>query len=98
MAGVLDGGADLLGAVADDDVDVGGGDDLERGVDDVEQQRSAADGVQDFGAFGLEPGAFAGGEDGDGESHGCDLSAVNPACGRSGDGVSPVRGGECFAC
>ena len=66
-AGGGDGGADAVGFVADDAVDVVGGDEGFGGGDDVEEEGSAADLVEDFGALGFEPGAFAGGHDGDGE-------------------------------
>ncbi len=65
-AGGLDGGADAVGFVADDAVDVVGGDDLLCGGDDVKEEGAAADLVEDFGALALEPRAFACGHDGDG--------------------------------
>ena len=67
-AGVGDGGADAVGFVADDAVDVVGGNDFFCGCDDVEEEGAASDLVEDFGALTLEPRAFACGHDGDGES------------------------------
>ena len=52
-AGGGDGGADLVGFVADDAEDLVGGDDGLGGGDDVEQEGAAADFVKDFGAAGL---------------------------------------------
>jgi hypothetical protein len=56
-----------LGFVADDAVDVVGGDYGFCGCDDVEEESAATDFVEDFGALALEPRAFACGHDGDGE-------------------------------
>ncbi len=53
--------------MADDAEDLVGGSDGFGGGDDVEQEGLAADFVKDFGAAGLEAGAFAGGHDGDSE-------------------------------
>ncbi len=66
-AGGGDGGSDAVGFVADDAVDVVGGDDGLGGGDDVEEEGAATDLVEDFGALALEPRAFACGHDGDGE-------------------------------
>ncbi len=71
------GGADAVGFVADDAVDVVGGDDGFCGGDDVEEEGAAADLVEDFGAFTFEPRAFAGGHDGDGESFGVHRDMVS---------------------
>jgi len=68
--GLFDGGADAVGFVADDAVDVVGRDDGFGGGDDVKKECSAADLVEDFGAFAFEPRALACGHDGDGESFG----------------------------
>ena len=69
-AGFFDGGADAVGFVADDAVDVVGRDDGLCCGDDVEEEGSAADLVENFGVFTLEPRALACGHDGDGESFG----------------------------
>src|SRR3954469_14474558 len=66
-AGVLDGGSDAVGFVADDAVDVIGGDDRFGCGDDVEEEGAASDFVEDFGALAFEPRAFACGHDGYGE-------------------------------
>ncbi len=62
-----DGGVDAVGFVADDAVDVVGGDEGFSGGDDVEKECSAANLVEDFGVLALEAGAFTGGHDRDGE-------------------------------
>jgi len=67
------GGDGLLYAVsfvADDGVNVAGGNKVPGGVDDVLQEGLAADLVQDFGEAGFEACAFSGGEDDDGETGG----------------------------
>jgi hypothetical protein len=64
---VFDGSFYTVGFVADDAEDVVGGDDFFCGCDDVEEERAAADFVEDFGALAFEPRAFACGHDGDGE-------------------------------
>jgi hypothetical protein len=61
------GGADTVAFVADDAEDVVGGNYRLCGGDDVEEESSAADLVEDLGALTFEAGAFAGGHDGDGE-------------------------------
>ena len=66
-AGRGDGGLDAGGFVADDAVDVGGGDERAGGGDDVEEEGAAADLVEDLGAAGFEAGASAGGHYGYGE-------------------------------
>ena len=66
------GGAYAVGFVADDAVDLVGGDDCAGGGDDVEEEGLAADLVEDFGALALESRAFAGGHDGD-----CELAGVH---------------------
>jgi hypothetical protein len=66
-AGGGDSGADAVGLVADDAVDVVSGDDGFCGGDDVEEEGAASNLVEDFGALALEPRAFACGHDGDGE-------------------------------
>src|SRR5882757_7051394 len=66
-AGGGDGGADAVGFVADDAVDLVGGDYGLRGGDDVEEEGATSDLMKDFGALALEPRAFACGHDGDGE-------------------------------
>jgi hypothetical protein len=53
--------------VADDAVDVFGGDDCFGCGDDVEKEGAASDLVEDFGALAFEAGAFACGHDGYGE-------------------------------
>ena len=63
----VDGGSYAVGLVADDAVDVVGWNDLFGGGDDMEEERATADLVEDFGALTLEPRAFSGGHDGDGE-------------------------------
>ena len=68
--GGRDGGADAIGLVPDDAVDVVGGNDGFRGGDDVEEESAASDLVEDLGALALEPRAFACGHDGDGETWG----------------------------
>lgn len=65
-SGGLNGGADAVGLVADDAVDLVGWNDLLGGGDDVEEEGAATDLVEDFGALALEPRAFSGGHDGDG--------------------------------
>ena len=67
-AGMCDGGADAVGLVTDDAVDVVGGDNCFCGGDDVEEESTASDLMEDFGALTLETSAFACGHDGDGES------------------------------
>ncbi len=62
------GGADAVGFVADDAVDVVRGNDGLGCGDDVEEKCATADLVENFGAFAVEPRALAGGHDGDGES------------------------------
>jgi len=69
-AGGGDCGSYAVGFVADDAVDVVGGDDGFGGGDDVEEESAASDLVEDFGALALEPRAFACGHDGDGECWG----------------------------
>ena len=76
-AGLLDGGADAVGFVADDAVDVVGRNDGLGGGDDVEEEGAAADLVEDFGAFAFEPRALACGHDGDGESFGVHRDIVS---------------------
>ena len=66
-AGGGDGGADAVGFVADDAVDVISWDDGFCGGDDVEEKGAASDLVEYFGALAFEPRAFACGHDGDGE-------------------------------
>ena len=66
-AGVFDSSAYTVGFVADDAEDVVGGNDFFCGGDDVEEERTAADLVEDFGTFAFEAGAFSCGHDGDGE-------------------------------
>src|SRR5438270_2273154 len=66
-AGVFDGGSDAVSFVADDAVDVIGGDDGFGGGDDVEEEGAASDFVEDFGALTFEACAFACGHDGYGE-------------------------------
>jgi hypothetical protein len=63
-AGMFYGGADAGGFMADDAQDFAGWRYGFRGGNDVQQQRTAADFVENFGALGLEAGAFAGGHDG----------------------------------
>ena len=74
------GGFYAVGFMADDAVDVIGGDQGFRGGYDVEEKGAATDFMEDFGALAFEPRAFACGHDGDGEvvsvhtgiwSHGC---------------------------
>ena len=76
------GGADAIAFVADDAVDMVWGDDGFGGSDDMEEESLATDLVEDFRALAFEPGAFAGGHDGDSEvwgghtgiwSHGCGM-------------------------
>jgi len=67
-AGGGDCGADAVGFVADDAVDVVSSHDSFGGGDDVEKEGAAADLVQDFWALTFEPRAFACGHDGDGET------------------------------
>ena len=69
-AGGGDGGADAAGFVADDGEDVAGRNYARGGGDDVRQQGLAADFMQHFGKLRLEPRAFAGGHDGDGDARG----------------------------
>ncbi len=83
-AGFFDGGADTVGFVADDAVDVVGRDDGFGCGDDVEEEGTAADLVEDFGAFAFEPRALACGHDGDGESFGVHRDIVS----------CPVEGAE----
>jgi hypothetical protein len=64
----FNGGSDAVGLMADDAVDVLCGHDLLRCGDDVEKEGSAAYLVKNFGALTLEPRAFTGGHDGNGES------------------------------
>ena len=77
-AGVGDGGADAVALVADDAVDLVGGDDGLGGGDDVEQERAAADLVKDLGSLALEPRALAGGHDGDCKSCSFHCASVLP--------------------
>ena len=53
------GSTHIFRLMADDDIDVLGGNDLLRGLDYVRQQRLAAYFMQHLGAAGLEPSAFA---------------------------------------
>ena len=66
-AGVGDGGADAVGLVTDDGEDIAGRNHARGGGDDVRQQRLAADFMQNFRKLRLEPRAFPGGHDGDGD-------------------------------
>jgi hypothetical protein len=52
-SGGFDDPADAVGFVADDAVDVVGGDDLSGGVDDVKEEGAASDLVEDFGSLAL---------------------------------------------
>ncbi len=54
--------------VADDAVDVCGGDNLAGGAHHVAQQGKPGDVVQHLGQLALEPRALTGGQDGDGKS------------------------------
>ena len=76
-SGFLDSGADAVGFVADDAVDVVGWNDGFGGGDNVEEECSAADLVEDFGVFAFEPRALACGHDGDGESFGVHRDIVS---------------------
>jgi hypothetical protein len=67
-AGGGDGGSYAVGFVADDAVDVVRGDDLHCGGDDMAEEGLSTDLVENLGAFTFEPGAFARGHDGDGET------------------------------
>ena len=60
--------ADALGLMADDAEDIGRGDDAGSGADDVAEQGTSGDPVEHLGQLGLEAGALAGGENGDGKS------------------------------
>jgi hypothetical protein len=66
-ADVLDGGADAVGFVTDDAVDVISRDDLLCGGDHMKKKSAAADLMKNLGALALEPRAFACGHYGDGE-------------------------------
>ncbi len=75
-----DGRADAVGLVADDAEDVVRGDDGFGGGDHMKQERASTDFVENLRTSALEPRAFAGGHNGDGEtvhvhtgisSHGC---------------------------
>ena len=76
-ASLLDGGADTIGFVADDAVDVVWGDYGFGCGDDVEEEGASADLVEDFGVFAFEPRALACGHDGDGESFGVHRDMVS---------------------
>jgi hypothetical protein len=67
-AGGGDGGADAVGLVADDAVDMVGGDDGLCGGDDMKEKGAASNLMEYFGALTLEPRAFACGHDGYGEA------------------------------
>jgi len=60
-------GPDSVSLMTDDAVDSAGIHDLPSGSDDVKHKGAASDLVEDLGAFALEPRAFAGGHDRDGE-------------------------------
>ena len=90
-SGVGDSGANAIGFVADDAEDVVGGDDGFGGGDDVEEKGATADLVENLGASALEPRAFAGGHDGDGE-----VWSVHTGIWSHGDGAGLIarRGQE----
>ena len=73
-AGGCDRGADAVGFVTDDGVDVAGRNYLGGGCDYVRQQGLAADFVQHFGMLGFQPGSFARGQDCDGYAGGAVMS------------------------
>ena len=60
--------ADAIGFMADDGVDIFGGNYFRGGRDYVCQQRLAADFVQHFRVLGFQPGPFARRHDGDGDA------------------------------
>jgi len=69
-ASVGDGGADTIGFVADDGEDIVRRDYARGGRNDMSQQRLAADFMQHLWKLRLQPRAFAGGHDGDGNAGG----------------------------
>ncbi len=104
-AGLFDCGADAVGFVTDDAVDVVGRDDGFRRGDDVEKEGAAADLVEDFGAFAFEPRALACGHDGDSESFGVHEDMVSCSVEGAGEfemlrrvGGCKYRGGFGVAC
>jgi hypothetical protein len=62
--GGLDGGSDTVGFVTDDAVDLVGRDDLLCGGDNVKEEGTSTDLMENFRAFALEPRAFSCGHDG----------------------------------
>ncbi len=67
-AGGSDSGADAFCFVANNAVDMVGGNNLFRSSNDVEQKSASTDLVEDLGTLTPEPRAFTGSHDGDGEA------------------------------